>query len=360
MKLENLFNRKKHTEVSEQVKKLLQDKAVLITGAAGSIGSEISKILAQQCNCNLILLDQSESALFNLQQELRYLNLNNYTIIVGDICDKERMKHLFSEYSPDIIYHVAAYKHVPLMENQPFEAVKVNVLGTKIIADLAKQFEVRSFVLVSTDKAVNPAGVMGASKRIAELYVSSLNNEFNKKFKIVRFGNVPNSSGSVMPLFKEQIKKGGPLTITDRDVTRYFIEMSSACQLLLEAILTVDCDLLIGQMGIAVNIYDLGMKCINVAGLKYPEDIEIEFIGLRPGEKLHEELNYKEELLIEESSSKIKKYNSTVINNNINLIEELCSIKAATPAIEIVMKIKEIVPEFISNNSKYQILDSKN
>ena len=160
-----------------------------------------------------------------------------------------------------------------------------------------------------------------------------------------------------MPLFKEQIKKGGPITITDRDATRYFIEMSSACQLLLEAILTDDCDLLIGQMGIAVNIYDLGIKFINLAGLKYPEDIEIEFIGLRPGEKLHEELNYKEELLIEKSSAKIKKFNSTVTNINIGLIEELCSIKAVTPAIDIIKKIKEIVPEFMSSNSKYQILD---
>jgi len=360
MNLENLVNKKTHAEVSEQVKDLLQNKVILITGAAGSIGSEISKILAQQCNCKLILLDQAESALFNLQQELRYLNLNNYSIILGDICDLERMKQLFSEYAPDIIYHAAAYKHVPLMEDHPFEAVKVNILGTKIIADLAKQFDVQSFVLVSTDKAVNPAGVMGASKRVAELYVSRLNSEFNKKFKIVRFGNVPNSNGSVMPLFKEQIKKGGPLTITDKDATRYFIEMSSACQLLLEAMLTDDCDLLIGHMGIAVNIYDLGLKFINVAGLKHPEDIEIEFIGLRPGEKLHEELNYEEEQLIIESSSKIKRYNSMLIHNNIRLIEELCNIKAITPAVEIVKKIKEIVPEFISNNSKYQMLDSEN
>lgn len=357
MNLENLFNKNTHLKVSEQVKAFLQDKVILITGAAGSIGSEISKILAQQCNCNLILLDRAESALFDLQQELRLLNFENYRLIVGDICDKGRMKQLFYKYSPDVVYHVAAYKHVPLMEDHPFEAVKVNVLGTKIIADLSKQFEVHRFVLVSTDKAVNPASVMGASKRVAELYVSNLNKGQSKKFKIVRFGNVPNSNGSVIPLFKKQLKKGGPLTVTDKDVSRYFIEMSSACQLLLEAILEKDCDLLIGHMGIAVNIYELGIKFINISGLKYPEDIEIEYIGLRPGEKLHEELTYKEEILIAESTSKIRKYNLTVNHKKMKQIEDLCLLKSVSPTIEIVMKLKEIVPEFISNNSKYKILN---
>ncbi len=237
MNLENIFHKNNRLIVSEQAKAFLQGKVILITGAAGSIGCEISKILAQQCNCNLILLDQAESALFDLQQELRLLNFKNYSLIVGDICDKGRMKQLFIKYSPHIVYHVAAYKHVPLMEDHPFEAVKVNVLGTRIIADLSRQFGVHRFVLVSTDKAVNPASVMGASKRAAELYVSSLNKGQSKKFKIVRFGNVPNSNGSVIPLFKKQLEMGGPLTITDKDATRYFIEMSSACRLLLEAIL---------------------------------------------------------------------------------------------------------------------------
>jgi FlaA1/EpsC-like NDP-sugar epimerase len=359
MNIENLFKENSHFIISEQVKNLLKDKVILITGAAGSIGNDITKILAQQSDCKLILLDQAESALFDLQQDLRLLKFKNYRLIVGDICDVESMTQLFSEYSPDIVYHVAAYKHVPLMENHPFEAVKVNVLGTKIIADLSEKFKVAHFVLVSTDKAVNPASVMGASKRVAELYVSSLNQKQTKRFKIVRFGNVPNSNGSVIPLFRKQLKTGGPLTITDKDVTRYFIQMSSACHLLLEAVLTVDCDLLIGHMGIAVNIYDLGIKFINAADLKYPEDIEIELIGLRPGEKLHEELTYKEELLIEENTSKIKKYNTTGSANKIKLIVELCSLKAVTPAIEIVTKLKEIVPEYISNNSKYEILDSE-
>lgn len=357
MNLENLFNKNKHLKVSEQVKTFLQDKVILITGAAGSIGSEISKNLAEQCNCNLILVDQAESALFDLQEELRLVNFKNYRLIVGDISDMGRMRQLFYKYSPDIVYHVAAYKHVPLMEAHPFEAVKVNVLGTKIIADLSKQFGVHSFVLVSTDKAVNPTSVMGASKRTAEIYVSNLNKGQSKKFKIVRFGNVPNSNGSVIPLFKKQLKRGGPLTITDKDTSRYFIEMSSACQLLLEAIIEVDCNLLIGHMGVAVNIYELGIKFINISGLKYPEDIKIEYIGLRPGEKMHEELTYKEEILIAESTSKIKKYNSTVNHKKMKLIEDLCLLKPITPSIEIVMKLKEIVPEFISNNSKYKILN---
>lgn len=355
MQLENLLNENSPFLISEQEKSQFKDKVILITGAAGSIGSEISKILALHCNCSLILLDQAESALFSLQQKLQFLNLKNFKLIVADVCSAERMKQLFIDYTPDIVYHAAAYKHVPLMEDHPYEAIKVNVLGTKIITDLCKQFGVQSFVLVSTDKAVNPASVMGASKRVAELYVNSFNNEHNKKFKIVRFGNVPNSNGSVIPLFREQVKKGGPLTITDKDVSRYFIKMSNACQLLLEAGGTFDCDLLIGHMGIAVKIYELGIKIIKDAGFKYPGDIEIEYIGLRPGEKLHEELTYAEEKLIEENNSKIKKYNLKVGHEKIKLISELCSLNGTCSAIEIVRKLKEIVPEFTSNNSKYQI-----
>lgn len=350
MNLENLLEETPHLKVSEQVKAQLEGAIVLITGAAGSIGSEISKILNQQCNCKLILLDQAESALFDLQQELLLENRKNHKIIVGDICDKDRMEHLFKKYIPTIVYHAAAYKHVPLMESHPYEAVKVNVLGTKIIADLSDKYKVSNFVLVSTDKAVKPASIMGVSKRIAELYVSSKNKNSAKKFKIVRFGNVPYSSGSVIPLFKKQLKRGGPLTITDKKVSRYFIKMSSACHLLLEAILIEDCDLLVGNMGEAINVKELAMKLISDARLKYPEDIEIEYIGLRPGEKLHEDLIYENEILIMENNSKIKKYNSTANTIKIALIEALCYLKSETQDAEIILKLKEIVPEYISNN----------
>ncbi|HPS45836.1 MAG TPA: nucleoside-diphosphate sugar epimerase/dehydratase, partial [Bacteroidales bacterium] len=278
----------------------LSNKTVLITGAAGSIGSEIARQITSFSPKKIILLDQAETPLFHIDLEMQEKFKNaNYEIVLGDIRNKERMERIFANFKPDHVYHAAAYKHVPMMENNPSESILTNVEGTKILADLSIRFEVEKFVMISTDKAVNPTSIMGASKRIAEIYTQSLNQLNKTKFITTRFGNVLGSSGSVIPLFKEQIEKGGPITITDPNITRYFMTIPEACRLVLEAgAIGKGGEIFIFDMGKSVKIVDLAKKMIQLSGLTLGKDIQITYVGLRPGEKLYEELlNNKENTL---------------------------------------------------------------
>jgi len=345
------------------VKKEVENKIVMVTGAAGSIGSELCRQLINYPISKLILIDNSESSLYNLEQDLHLSGHSNFVAIVSDIRDKKNMQKLFSKLTPQKVYHAAAYKHVPLMEISPYEAVCVNILGTKNIADCSVEFGVQSFVMVSTDKAVNPTNVMGATKRAAEMYISYLSeNKNNTKFTITRFGNVLGSNGSVIPLFKKQINQGGPLSLTHPEITRFFMTIPEACSLVLEAgTMGKGGEIYIFDMGNSIKIFDLAKRMIALSGLNYPNDIEIEIIGLRPGEKLHEELlangensqeTHHDKILIAKNNSinflKIK----NIINTYLNEIEDLTNLK-------IVELLKLMVPEFISNNSKFEKLDDK-
>ena len=343
------------------VKREVANKVVLVTGAAGSIGSEISRQLSTYNLALLILVDQAESPLYDLQQELLQNGENNFKAIVADVRDFERMDAIFAKYKPQKVFHAAAYKHVPLMEKSPYEAVKINVAGTKNIADLSLKHKVGRFVMVSTDKAVNPTNVMGATKRVAELYVSCLSNEKSAtKFTITRFGNVLGSNGSVIPLFKKQIEKGGPLTLTHTEITRYFMTIPEACRLVLEAgTMGVGGEVYIFDMGKSVKIFDLAKRIISLSGFVYPDDIDIKITGLRPGEKLFEELLATGENTIKTYHEKIMIAKSPLIDCSevkkgiIKLTEENASFTNQA----IVASIKEIVPEYISNNSVYEKLD---
>ena len=337
------------------------NKIILITGAAGSIGSEIVRKLCSFKYKKLVLIDSAESSLYDIQQELIQESINNFEVIVSDVRNSSRINQIFTEYRPDIIFHAAAYKHVPLMENNPYEAVSVNVSGTINVADLAVKHGVNKFVMVSTDKAVNPTNVMGATKRIAELYINCLKGKGKTKFIITRFGNVLGSNGSVIPLFKKQIEVGGPLTVTHRDITRYFMTIPEACSLVIEAAAMGNGgEIFVFDMGKSVKIFDLAINMITLSGLKYPEDIDIKIIGLRPGEKIYEELladgenskpTYHEKIMI----AKSRKLDYEKIEQKIIDLYD-CNQKCQN--LEIVSKIKEIVPEYVSNNSKFEVLDN--
>ena len=292
IKIEDLLDREPIKIVNPIVEREVNNRKILITGAAGSIGSEISRQLAHYKCKQLVLIDQAESPLYDLQQELLDWPNSDIVSIVADISDKKRMAEVFDIYQPEKVFHAAAYKHVPLMEENPYEALKTNVMGTQIIADLSVKFGVDRFVMISTDKAVNPTNIMGASKRIAELYITCLSKKTKKtKFTTTRFGNVLGSNGSVIPLFKRQIMKGGPLTLTHKEITRYFMTIPEACSLVLEAgTMGEGGEIYIFDMGKAVKIYDIAKKMIRLSGLRYPTDIDIKITGLRPGEKLYEEL----------------------------------------------------------------------
>lgn len=352
----------------------LFNKTVLITGAAGSIGSEIANQILKHFNPQrLILVDKSEVQLYELDHELQLAYKTSYRnsleIVVGDITNEARMRKIFESYSPQIIYHAAAYKHVPLMEENPSEAVRVNIGGTKLIADLAIEYQVEKFVMVSTDKAVNPTNVMGASKRIAEIYVQSLDGflvnkseKHHTRFVTTRFGNVLGSSGSVIPKFRKQIEEGGPITVTHPDITRYFMTIPEACQLVLEAgNMGKGGEIYIFDMGKSVKIIDLARKMLQLQGLILGKDIQIVFTGLRPGEKLKEELladqestlpTYHPKIMI----AKVRMYDFVFCNQQISILLELYN----TQNNEIIVsKMKEIVPEFISQNSVFEELDYK-
>lgn len=363
VKIEDLLDRKPIRIDNPIINRDVKNKVILVTGAAGSIGSEISRQLSNYEYQHLVLVDQAESALYDLQQELVHKSKSNFTAIVADVRDFARMQDIFSTYKPSKVYHAAAYKHVPLMELSPYEAIKINIGGTKNIADLAVEHKVDRFVMVSTDKAVNPTNVMGATKRVAEMYISCLstNTEHTTKFTTTRFGNVLGSNGSVIPLFKKQIENGGPLTVTHKDITRYFMTIPEACQLVLEAgTMGTGGEIYIFDMGKSVKIYNIAKRMIHLSGLRYPEDINIKVTGLRPGEKLYEELLANGENTTATYHEKIMIAATQAINHEKigKKIETLCAQNKANDNTMVVQLLKDIVPEYISNNSIFESLDT--
>lgn len=363
IKVEDLLGREPIVLGKENITEGLKGKVIMVTGAAGSIGSEICRQVLHYKPKKLILVDQAESPLYDIQFELKnnepYRSFNiPMEFVIGNVKDNVKMREIFSKFKPQIVYHAAAYKHVPLMEDFPYEAVFVNVLGTKNVADLAIEFGVEKFVMVSTDKAVNPTNVMGATKRIAEIYTQSRKTE-KTAFVTTRFGNVLGSNGSVIPLFKKQLAYGGPLTVTDRNIIRYFMTIPEACSLVLEAgVMGEKEDIFVFDMGEPVKIYDLAKKMIKLSG---KEGIEVEITGLRPGEKLYEELlSTKENTIPTEHvkimRAKVRRYTEEEVNEKINTLIDLIP---TCDDFKIVAQMKNIVPEFISNNSIYSCLDKK-
>lgn len=381
--IEDLLERQAIQIDEKSIEAQIHGTRVLVTGAAGSIGREIVHQLVKYKPQLIILSDVAESALHELQLELYDLNTeNNFTVFIGDVRNYERMKILFDTFKPHFVYHAAAYKHVPMMENNPSEAIRTNVLGTKVIADLSVKFLVRKFVMVSTDKAVNPTNVMGASKRIAEIYVQSLYESFEKsdviyenglshlnhsakaktKFITTRFGNVLGSNGSVIPRFKAQIQKGGPITVTHSEITRFFMTIPEACRLVLEAgAMGKGGEIFIFDMGKSVRIVELAKKMIKLSGLVPEQDIAIEFTGLRPGEKLYEELLNDLENTIPTHHTKIMiaKVRDYCFNEVSKDIDKLIQLANLYEDVAVVRKMKNIVPEYKSNNSVYEELDRK-
>lgn len=368
VKIEDLLQRAPIKLSMDHVVKELRDKIILVTGAAGSIGSEISRQLCQVHPARLIFFDQAESPLYELQQELikAYPGMApKFEFIVGDVSNKETIERLFRIHRPQMVYHAAAYKHVPLMESNPFEAVRVNVFGTRIVADTATRYKVQKFVMISTDKAVNPTNVMGASKRTAEIYIQSLNLRMGNKtaFITTRFGNVLGSNGSVIPLFEKQIAAGGPVTVTHPDIIRYFMTIPEACQLVLEAgVMGMGGEIFLFDMGKPVKINDLALQMIRLSGLKPGKDIEIKYSGLRPGEKLFEELLNDGENNLPTHHPKItiaQVFHHSPAEVDAMFLDLQDSFNTYD-RLEVVAQIKRIVPEFKSNNSDYQSLDRLN
>ncbi len=360
IKIEELLQRDEIKLDEKLIKSELVGKTILITGAAGSIGSEIVRQIAM-FNCKkIVLVDVAETPLFYIELEMkdRFMD-RDFAFHVVDITNEIQMDQLFQLYHPDVVYHAAAYKHVPMMEKNPASAVRNNVYGTKLLSDLSMKFDVKKFVMVSTDKAVNPTNVMGASKRIAEIYIQAL-NQFNKTaFVTTRFGNVLGSNGSVIPVFRDQIEKGGPITITHADITRFFMTIPEACQLVLIAgAMGKGGEIFIFDMGESVKIVDLAKKMVELSGLKLGKDIQIKYTGLRPGEKLYEELLATKENTLPTAHEKImiakvrfEEFNEVVVKME-NLVESINKDKN-----QLVKIMKQIVPEYKSNNSEFEALD---
>ncbi len=366
VKIEDLLGREVIQMNNKRIGEEISGKVILVTGAAGSIGSEIVRQLIAYFPAKLVLVDQAESALYDLEYELAGKVPANVQLIVNiaDVSDTRRVSKIFKTHRPDIIFHAAAYKHVPLMENNPYEAIKTNVIGTRILSELAAEVGVEKFVMVSTDKAVNPTNVMGATKRLAEMYTQSMNQLEGVKTKFIatRFGNVLGSNGSVIPLFKKQIERGGPVTVTHPEITRYFMTIPEACELVLEAAtMGQGGEVFVFDMGESVKIIDLAKKMITLSGLRVDKDIEIRYTGLRPGEKLYEELLNNDEntlpthhpkILIAEVNTPSYAYMEVATNDLNHLL-------SSGTNNSIVAKIKEIIPEYKSNNSVFETLDKK-
>ena len=360
--IEDLLERDPISLDSTNIRKQLNNKVVLVTGAAGSIGSEIVRQIANYSPRKIILLDQAETPLYNLEIEVaEKLHFHDYEIIIGDVTNEMRMNKIFERYPIDIVYHAAAYKHVPMMENNPAEAINNNVVGTKILADLSVKYNVEKFIMISTDKAVNPTNIMGTSKRIAEMYTQSLNNISSTSFITTRFGNVLGSNGSAIPLFKKQIDQGGPVTVTHPEITRYFMTIPESCQLVLEAsAMGKGGEIFIFDMGKSIKVVDLAKNMIRLSGLEIGKDIQIKYVGLRPGEKLYEELlcdkennlpTYHPKIMI----ARVAHNDFDIITEYINIFERLIKIQNN---LEIVKLMKKIVPEYKSQNSIYEVLDT--
>lgn len=363
VRIEDLLGRKPIVLNQDKLAAELAGQVVLITGAAGSIGGGLVRQIAEYKPKLLVLLDQAESPLYELQFEMRQLFPDcPIEVVIGDIRNQERMTKLFETFRPSWVFHAAAYKHVPMMEDNPSEAVLTNVKGTKHLVDLAQQYSVFKFVMISTDKAVNPTNVMGASKRIAEIIAQDSNQHGKTQFITTRFGNVLGSNGSVIPLFKRQIEQGGPITVTDERVTRFFMTIPEACQLVLEAgVMGNGGEIFVFDMGESVKIIDLAKNMIRLSGLELGKDIEIQFTGLRPGEKLYEELLNEAENTLPTHHPKILKAKVRESDaGQIEQIEALVRDVSATPNMEVVQAMKRIVPEFISNNSEFSVLDNNN
>ena len=371
VRIEDLLGRDEISINMKEIGDALNDKVVMVTGGAGSIGSELCRILCTFKIKELVLFDSAETPMHNIRLELEEkFPAIHFIPIMGDVRMKERVESVFKRYSPQIVFHAAAYKHVPLMEENPCEAVHTNVYGTRNVADMAVKYDVDKFIMISTDKAVNPTNVMGASKRLAEIYVQSLSIAISKglhpgktRFITTRFGNVLGSNGSVIPRFREQLMKGGPLTVTDPEIIRYFMTIPEACRLVLEAgFMGKGNEIFVFDMGTPVKIADLARRMIELAGLVPGEDIEIQYTGLRPGEKLYEELLATKENTLPTENKKIfraqvREYDFDAMNA---VIDSLTKTALQVEKLETVKLMKEIVPEFKSQNSVYEMLDAEN
>lgn len=364
LKIDDLLGREAIKLENPVVHDMMRDRVILVTGGAGSIGSELVRQISFTDFYKLIVIDQAESALYDIQQELKANCHKDTLFMVGNVRDRQFMESVFEHYRPQIVFHAAAYKHVPLMEQNPYESILTNVWGSKNLADMADKYGVEKFVMVSTDKAVNPTNVMGATKRAAEIYVSALNRQSKTNFIVTRFGNVLGSNGSVIPLFEKQLKRGGPLTVTHQDITRYFMTIPEACQLVQEAaVMGQGGEIYVFDMGQPVKIMDLAIRMIRLKGYNYPEDIGIEVTGLRPGEKIYEELLADNENTTKTHHQKIMiaRVRTEELDVNKQRIEHLCAQVANQGAnhnpMVLVELIKEIVPEYISQNSVFEQLD---
>mgnify|MGYP004647647643 FL=1 len=366
IRIEDLLGRKEIKINGNLINSELSGKRILISGAAGSIGSEIVRQLTN-FPVELILLDSAETPLYNIENELedKYPNVHK-NIIIASVTDKNVLKEVFAKYKPQIVFHAAAYKHVPMMERSPYEAAYNNIIGTKNIADTALETGAEKFIMISTDKAVNPTNVMGASKRYAEMYIQQLNFRGVTKFITTRFGNVLGSNGSVIPRFKAQILRGGPVTVTHPEITRYFMTIPEASRLVLEAAtMGKGGEIFLFDMGEAVKIRSLAERMIKLSGLEPDKDIEIKYTGLRPGEKLMEELLTKKENTLPTYHEKIfiakqEDVNPQEVEKSISELAELLSSDQEDRDMAIVENIKHLVTTFKSNNSVYEVLDEKN
>jgi len=363
IELSDLLGRAPVNLSTPELQRFLAGKVVLVTGAGGSIGSEIARQCMKFCPSRLILLDRAENALFEIDRELNHRWVAADVVpVVADVCDADRVNEVFQSHRPHVIFHAAAHKHVPMMEHNPGEAVKNNVFGTKVVADAAAACDANAFVMVSTDKAVNPTSVMGASKRIAELYVQSLNTKRQTtRFVAVRFGNVLGSSGSVVPIFQKQIDAGGPLTVTHPEMQRYFMTIPEASQLVMQAgAIGQGGEIFVLDMGAPVRILDLALELIHRRGLRAGDDIQIEFTGIRPGEKLYEELAFENEQTKPTSHEKIRVWQlaPATASHAKRMLDLLGGVVGASHQ-EIVFALAQCVPEYRPDTATFGVVQDQ-